>query len=389
MATTLRALHLFSNWRWTGPAEPAVNLCAALRDRGVDVQFACGQEPADRDNAIRRRATELGLPVLVGQQLRKHHAPIANARDAAALASRLAAPPDVIHAHLLNDHLIALKLARRLQPRPHVVRSFYIAEALKGPRRTRAALARGTDAAIVPCQAARDLLVQRLAYPAEQVTTIEAAIDTGRFDPNRSLPDLRPQFGLLPEDLVLGVIARIQPHRQYQLLVEAVALAAAELPRLKLLVLGRGPDKERLLLAPARRLGVADRVACSEYRWHDDFVAAVACFDASVFLVPGTDGTCRAIREAMAMAKPVIGTRRGIIPELIDDGQTGLIVDEEPQALARAIVTVLGDPARCRRMGQAAWRAAERRFPIHRQACRVHELYQQLLATPPGGEGRC
>ena len=376
----MRVLHLFSNWRWTGPAEPAVNLCAALRGRGVEVQFACGQEPSSRDNAVRRRATELGLTVLQGYLLHKHFAPLASRRDAREIAAALAAPPDIIHSHLIGDHGVALRIARRLSPRPRVVRSFYVADTVEAPIRTRRALAGGTDAAIAPCRIGAELIGKRLGFSPERIALIEVGIDTERFNPERPLPDARAELGLVAGEPVLGIIARIQGHRRYPAFIEAVAVAAKSVPNLKVLVLGRGPQKERLALAPARRLGVADRFVFSDYRWGDDFVAAVACFDACVFLVPGTDGTCRAIREAMAMGKPVIASRRGIVPELIEDGRTGLIVDGSVESLSRAIISLLSDPARRRTIGEAARAEALRRFPLVLQAERVCALYEALLA---------
>jgi glycosyltransferase involved in cell wall biosynthesis len=57
-------------------------------------------------------------------------------------------------------------------------------------------------------------------------------------------------------------------------------------------------------------------------------------------LVPGSDGSCRAVREALACGKPVIATRKGILPELIRDGETGLLIEERPADLVRAILSM-------------------------------------------------
>ena len=383
----VKALHLLSNWRWTGPAEPAVNLCSALRKCGVETSFACGTEPSDRDNAIRRRAEELELPIYHGLRLRKHFSPLSNWFDARKLATQLREPIDLIHSHMLSDHGVALSVARRLKQRALVVRSFYTSDTVHAPVRTKRALFAGTDAAIVPCQAAHDLLVKDFGYPAEKVALIEVGIDTERFNPDRELADARQELGISSEDLVVGIIARIQPHRRYSVLLEAVASVAKEVPNIKLLVLGRGPDKDALVVEPAHKLGIADTIRFSDYRWDDDYVSAVACMDIEMFLVPGTDGTCRAVREAMAMGKPVIAARRGILPELIKDGETGFVVHDTPENLANSMKMLLTSKEHRLEMGRAALAEARRRFSMTAQAENVHKLYQRLLETRVGTEG--
>lgn len=377
----MRVLHLFSNWRWTGPAEPAVTLCAALRQRGLHVQFTCGQEPAGRDNAVRRRATELGMDVLHGLALRKHFAPLSNRRDARRLVALLKdAPPQIIHCHLLGDHTVAIRAAEHILPRPKVVRTMYVADRIEDTFRTRRLLSQGTDAVIVPCSTAVATVTRVFELPRERIALIEAGVDTERFDPGRTLPDARAALGIRPDESLVGIIARIQEHRRYPIFVAAVAEAARSLPNLRVLVLGRGPDRDRLVAQPARRLGVIDRFIFSDYLWDDDFVSAVAALDLCVFLVPGTDGTCRAVREAITMGKPVVATKQGILPELIEHGRTGILVDGTAEALSSAIVDLFSHPDRLREMGSAAFVEARRRFPLRLQAERVHNLYEALLS---------
>ncbi|MGH7297486.1 MAG: hypothetical protein ACRELB_21295, partial [Polyangiaceae bacterium] len=89
----MRALHLFSNWKWTGPAELAVNICRGLRGLGVDVRFACGREPSGPDGAasVRARARERGIEALLpGLRLGKHVRIFANRADAQAVRRAVA-----------------------------------------------------------------------------------------------------------------------------------------------------------------------------------------------------------------------------------------------------------------------------------------------------------
>src|SRR5688572_19878821 len=147
----MRVLHLFSNWKWTGPAELAVNLCRGLTAVGVDARFACGLEPGGQA-CVRDRARERGVePVLGGLRLPKHVSLLANWRDARVVAAYVARERvDVVHAHLPNDHAIAARAAR--DDRLRLVRSAYEGEGLKRTLRQRRALAT-TDALVVASDA--------------------------------------------------------------------------------------------------------------------------------------------------------------------------------------------------------------------------------------------
>ncbi|MBM4043332.1 MAG: glycosyltransferase family 4 protein, partial [Planctomycetes bacterium] len=129
---------------------------------------------------------------------------------------------------------------------------------------------------------------------------------------------------------------------------------------------------------PARRMGLDDVVVFPGYQTGDDLVRTLATLDAKVFLVPGTDGSCRAVREAMAMGLPVISSRRGMLPELVGDDR-GIVVNDTPEELAGAIVALGRDPERRRALGTAGRRYALEHFSLERQAEVVGGVYTELL----------
>src|SRR6185295_2833223 len=135
----------------------------------------------------------------------------------------------------------------------------------------------------------------------------------------------------------------------------------------RVLVVGRGTHMNEVAVEPARRLGLEGKVTFTGYLGKD-YPAAVAAFDALLFLVPGSDGTCRALREAMAMGKPVIGARRGMIPELVDDGGSGLVIDDTPDTIARAIERLAASREERLAMGRAARTKAVEAFDLRKQA---------------------
>ncbi len=132
-----------------------------------------------------------------------------------------------------------------------------------------------------------------------------------------------------------------------------------------------------------RRLGIHDRVVFAGYR-RDDYAEVLRSIDVFTLLVPGSDGGCRALLEAAASGIPAVTTARGALPEIVVDGETGFVVEEEAQALARAWGRLLADSARRAEMGAAARRRALREFSGAKYADVVDRLYRALEERDPG-----
>jgi len=375
----MKLLHLFSNWRWTGPAEPAVNLCAALEQRGHDVTFACGEAPGGCTPSLREHAEARGLTLRRGLTLYKHINPFYNYPDGRSLRGWVEADGyQLLHCHLRNAHIVGALAARRMGQRPFVVRSSYAGD---GPRGywERRLLNELTDGLIVVSDRARDRAAERLRFPPERIRVVHTAIDLERFDPDRGLGDLRPQLGIAPDAFVVGMVARIQWRRRFDVFLEAVDRARHQIPGLKVLIIGRGTNMKPIAVDPVQRMGLADTILFPGYRTGDDYVRALASMDLKVFLVPGTDGSCRAVREAMAMGVPVVAARRGMLPELVADGERGLVIDDTPATLAEAMATLAHDPARREAMGRSARAYAREELSLTRQAETVGAFYDDIV----------
>ncbi|MDI7259834.1 MAG: glycosyltransferase family 4 protein, partial [Thermodesulfobacteriota bacterium] len=110
-----------------------------------------------------------------------------------------------------------------------------------------------------------------------------------------------------------------------------------------------------------------------------DYLDTLACMDIFVFLMAGSDGTARALREAMAMGKPTIVADRGILPELVEDGVSGFVVKDTPETLADAALRLLRNPELRANMGKAAYEKAHREFRLDKQAEAVEAFYQEMI----------
>ena len=125
-------------------------------------------------------------------------------------------------------------------------------------------------------------------------------------------------------------------------------------------------------------MGLEDVVIHPGYRT-SDYVEAVSCMDFNIFLMPGTDGSCRAVREVMAMGKPVIAADRGMLSSIVDDKVTGFVIDDTPENLATATVKLANDIELRKKMADASLKKAQDVFSQESMAEKVEKVYESLL----------
>jgi L-malate glycosyltransferase len=382
MTPPRRILQLSSDWKWTGPAEPMLQLATALRARGGAVWLGCPPPPAGAERSLAGEAAARRLAPALALAPGRAARPLADRADVARLRAFLDAHDvSVVHCWHTRDHVLALRAARarRRSGRTAVVRSWRSAEPLPRAPWSRWLLGRGCDGLLVPSPALAEALAGAGARPP--VAGHFGAVDGARFFPAPADAELRRSLGLAPAHRVLGVVARVQRHRRFDLLLAAAALLFARLPEARLVVVGRGTHREALAERPAAALGIADRVLFAGYR-DADYPDVLRVLDLLAFLVPGSDGTCRAVLEAAACGIPAVASRRGALPEIVADGETGLLADERPEALADAWEALLRDDSRRRAFGAAARRRAEALFTPDRFADTAERLYDAASPRP-------
>jgi glycosyltransferase involved in cell wall biosynthesis len=374
----MKLIHLFSNRRWTGPAEPVINLVSALHHAGWDVTFSFGQERIGFKDGILQNAQRRGLSIRTGLRLQKHSNLLFDYADSRRFRKWLRDDRfDIVHAHLRNAHVIAALAIRPMAKKPLIIRTCYVGDG-PGGRRDQLLLRRHTDGLIVISELARRKAVEKFGFPADRIWYIHTPIDMDRFNPHRGLGDRRAEFGIDRNAFVVGIIARIQWRRRYDVFIEAIDRARRKLPNLRAIIVGRGTNMKPIALDPIKRMRLNDVILLPGYQKGDDFVRTIASMDAKVYLVPGTDGSCRAVREAMAMKVPVIAARRGILSELLGEGQRGLLIDDSPETLANAILDLAQDPGRRQAISHRARQYAVDNFALTRHADIVGDIYQSL-----------
>lgn len=421
----MRILFLVSDPKWTGPAEPALVAMRALRARGHGIELVCPSPlPASAklatpavNRSLFSEATARGLApratIVPGRSAWR----AGDGERVVTLRRWLASeevggPFDVIHCWHSRDHVLA---ARALGRAPfdrtgvaragadrvdrasraggerggaatRIVRSYPRAEPIEAWFWNRWLFGRACDGLICPSEASASAArrVRPRGALAGMLGAVDAADGYESAAPSheRAGAAARARLGIAPDAFVIGVVARMQAHRRFDLLLAAMAKLAPRVPEARLLLLGRGTRAEAVVGAPVRALGLEEKVVRAGHRT-EDYAACLAAMDVFTFLVPGSDGSCRALLEAAAAGRALVGTRRGAIPEILRAGETGLLVDESPDALVEAWEALARDPARRLALGAAARRDAAIRFAPARLAERLEAFYDEVVRSAP------
>jgi glycosyltransferase involved in cell wall biosynthesis len=381
----MKILQLFSNWKWTGPADPILNLCKGLEKRGHEVTLAYQKPPLPVEDSIEKRVRLAGVKAT--DQFRLNHAIRAyhpqflwsNLRDILDITHYLRREQfDILNVHHSHGHILGGIAAKRCGHPILVVRTDHKRNPLKPSLGNRFLISQLTDGMITFSERARREDAEHFGLPSERVAKILPALDLDRYDPQRDYKDMRTLFGIGPDKVIIGMIARYQKYRRTAVFLEAIKTIAKDFSNMKVLLVGRSSQMEESVVKPLRQLGVQEWVTLAGYRT-TDYLDTLACMDIFVFLMAGSDGTARALREAMAMGKAVIVANRGMLPELIEDGVSGLVVNDTPEELARAVLYLLHHPERREALGKAAYQKAYRDFRLDRQVEAVEKFYQEMI----------
>jgi glycosyltransferase involved in cell wall biosynthesis len=270
---------------------------------------------------------------------------------------------------------------------------------------TRAALAAGTpvimatvhssrvrSAEDVAALAALTPAMDRLIVPSSSILTkvkaegrggatfsvIPNGVDLSRFAVPAPPCTLRDDYNIPCEDALIGVVARLEPEKGHRHLIAAMPAVLAAAPRTWLAIVGEGSACDALRAqAASLPAAVRDRIIFTGRR--DDISALTAELDIAA-LPSLREAQGISILEAMARRKPVVATVVGGIPEVIQDGVSGLLVPpSDPDALATALIRLARSPSLRSRLGEAGYATVVERFSMDAHVRRVQALYDEEL----------
>ena len=286
----------------------------------------------------------------------------------------------LVHAHDLYSALIAVPAAKIARCRVIVGRLDLVHWKGRLRRLAMRALSRAADHVIANAKAIETMLVETEGIPAERVSVIYNGIDVAAFDRRvRQGPSLPlPATGGAP---VAVLVANMHdPVKRQEDFLLAIAEARTRFPDLRALLVGDGRRRAQLEELSARLH--LEQVA--HFLGHRVDVPAVLARANIGVLCSEREGLSNAVMEAMASRLPMIVTNTGGNPELVKDGERGLVVSvRQPSELSAAMVKLLENPTTSRRMGEAGRQFIEKEMGLSRMALAHDLLYRSLLAEAP------
>jgi glycosyltransferase involved in cell wall biosynthesis len=301
---------------------------------------------------------------------------------------------DVVHAHSFRTEVGSVLWGRLPGLAPIVIRTVHNVDEQYVNQPYAAMLrwsARGLDRVVAISDAVAEYVRREAALPDEKVVRIHYGIDPSPFQPELPPPSRRAE-GDPSRRPTLGVVARLAPQKGHRVLFDALPAVRAAVPDVCARLVGHEElSTTAELRAYADERGVSDLVAFEGFR--ADITRVMA--DLDVFVLPSLwEGFGLVLVEAMAAGRPVVASAVGPIPEIVEDGVTGLLIPPgDPVALAEAIVRVLRDPELAMALGRAGRARVERDLRVDTMVARIEALYDELLGRKlfphSAAPGRC
>jgi L-malate glycosyltransferase len=290
----------------------------------------------------------------------------------------------ILHSHRYKENILAALVARRCRI-PFVVRTVHgRPEPARGLAKWKHGLiecANGwverfaTDRVICVSKDLSRAQVRR----ADKFVVIPNGIDLKQVRSNLDTGEAKRRLGLARDALVLGTAGRLERVKRLDIFLGAAKLVSARLPQARFVIAGSGSE-EAHLRDLARRAGLGDRVMFLGQR--DDIYDVLRAFDTLV-LSSDHEGLPTVLLEALWLGIPVVARALGGIPEVVEDGKTGVLVrSDDPSVLAAACVGLLGDEARRRELAHHGARVVETAFSIEQTSAQLARLYSSLATAP-------
>lgn len=360
----MKILILNTSKKWAGTEAHSIVLATELIKKGHSVKMGC-----DPLGHIYKRAGMRGIPVFPVR--------ITNS------AQRILALPDLLR-HAKNKDVIISNcgseiLSTALTSKFLKIKSIFIVHSLgRISFLKRLLLSRYIDKTVSVSLAVCKHLIEN-KIPEKKIHLIHNGVEIDRFKPIEA-KDIKAEFGLRPDEYIIGTAARLTRSKGVFELIEAISILSKKRKNIRLIIAGDGPERNSLELF-AKYLGVSERIIFAGLR--NDIEKIYSAMD--VFILPSINEPFGlAILEAMAVGKPVIATNTGGIPEIIRHEETGLLIEpRSPKAIAEAIDILIEKPEFSKKISQAGKDLLLTEFTSDSMAKKYETLCLSLSSPEP------
>jgi len=386
----VKVLRVIARLNMGGPALHVAYLSEGLRERGYDTTLVAGTLARGEDS-MSFVAEELGVRVERVPELSREISPLRDLRAILRLAQLIRRErPQILHTHTAKagavGRIAALAAGHARPPiivhtfHGHVLRGYFDPVRAYGFRLLERWLATKTTTLIAVSPQVRDDLVHLGVAPREKFTVIRLGIE---LDERISAPDgaraeTRRLLGVPQDAFVVGWIGRMTGVKNTDQVLAALKLLRDRGVDAYLCMVGDGPDRERLERR-AHDLGVVKR--CLFLGYQEEVARFYAAFDGMI-LTSVNEGTPVSAIESLAAGRPVVATRVGGVPDVVDDGEDGFLVDPgSTEQLADRLEELARNPELREQMGERGRARVPSRYAVTRLVEDMDRLYKSLLAA--------
>lgn len=280
----------------------------------------------------------------------------------------------VVHTHHLCQLIYAGIAARLAGARVvHTEHEFY-SLARRRTRQLLRVMSAIADTVTAVAEPVMEFLRDQVRIPPEKLRTIPNGVEVARFQSARPIP--RAALGWHDDDVVIGCVARLEPEKGHDVLLDAFRRLYDRNRHARLLFVGDGGERERLA-ATADALGLNGAARFLGVR--HDVPELLATCDV-VTLASTCEGLPLVLLEAMAACKPVVATQVGAVPEVVREGQTGLLVPPgDAAALAESLESLVRDEGTRRRLGTQAYQLVQSDYSFDRTLEQYEAVYKAAM----------
>ncbi|MBI4379135.1 MAG: glycosyltransferase family 4 protein [Nitrospinae bacterium] len=214
----------------------------------------------------------------------------------------------------------------------------------------------------------------------DKIEIIYNGIDIDDFNSDINYKDFKKEFSIPINDTVVGTVSQFIPMKGIEFFIEAAKFILERVGNVKFMIAGKGVGNngyEKWLKKMARDFSIEHEVIFTGYR--DDIKSMIASFDIFVLASIG-EAFGRVLIEAMALKKPVVATKSGGIPEIVVDGETGILVPvKDSKAIATAVMRLITEKETRDKMGKAGRKRVEEMFNIERHVKEIEAQYLRIM----------
>jgi L-malate glycosyltransferase len=281
---------------------------------------------------------------------------------------------DLIHAHDAHAHALAWFVSKRLKKIPVVVTrrvdfpvggNFFSRMKYKSKSMNFIAISSGV----------KDVLVKG-GVSEDKIDIVFSGIDPERFDNHGDGSEFRKKFNVKDGEIIIGNVAALSDHKGQIYLIDAAAQVIEKFPGARFFIIGEGELRDELL-SRIRERGLDGKITLTGFL--NDIGDALAAMDLFV-LSSHLEGLCTSLLDAAIMQVPIVATRTGGVPDIVEDGVTGYLAEaRNSDSLASAILKILDDPECMETFKNTAYEKVLKYFTTDKMVEGTMKVYKKIL----------